>query len=385
MSHKKKLIPLALAVIVAGASVVSLVRGQNVPSVKPYVTEKLTELKPLRNVTADVKSTSDLKAVEDRVEVITRNALPAIVNIQITMLVPDGTMAGEQGSGVIVSKDGYVLTAGHVSGEPGKDCVLVLSNGTRVLGKTMGANSLYDSGMIKIESRPNEEFPFMPMGSIAKMKAGDWVIAMGHPGGLQRGRAPVVRLGKILQIVDRRSVRNGEWFFQTDCPLIMGDSGGPVFDMDGKVVGINSKIGLQTTSNIHVPIDTFEDTWDRLAKGDKWGPSTNIFASRSQGPVTPAPDATPPQATLNAKVDNDPKGIVVKSVREDKAADKAHIYAGDIITRVDGTIVKTYDDLKKLLLAHKPGDKVTLDLLGSTTSPNSRTRQVQVVLDAADR
>ena len=222
------------------------------------------------------------------------------------------------------------------------------------------------------------------MGSIGKMKAGDWVIAMGHPGGLQRGRAPVVRLGKVLQIVDRRSAaRNGEWFFQTDCPLIMGDSGGPVFDLEGKVVGINSKIGLQTTSNIHVPIDTFEDTWDRLAKSEKWGPSTSPLAAR---PTIPAPEAAPPRATLNATVIDDPSlGIVVRSVREDKAADKANISAGDIIAKVDGTIVKTYDDLKKMLTAHKPGDIVTLDLLAGGNAPNSKSRQVRVTLDAADR
>jgi len=319
------------------------------------------------------------------VEIITRNALPAIVNIQITMRMPDGTMAGEQGSGIIVSKDGYILTAGHVSGEPGQDCTLVLSNGTRLAGKTLGANSLYDSGMIKITSRPDAEFPFMPMGSIGKMKAGEWVIAMGHPGGLQRGRAPVVRLGKVLQIVDRRAAaRNGEWFFQTDCPLIMGDSGGPVFDLDGKVVGINSKIGLSTTSNIHVPIDTFEDTWDRLAKGEKWGPSNAIFAGRQQAPAPLTVDATPPKATLNASVNEDPNGIVVLSVRENKAADQAKITPGDIIAKVDGTIVKTYEDLKKLLSAHKPGDIVTLDLLGGASS-NSKSRQVRVTLDAADR
>jgi serine protease Do len=385
MLHKKRLVPLALAVLVAGTSLVSLVNGQAATANKPYATEKLTELKSAKPTTAEVKSPSDLKAIEERVEIITRNALPAIVNIQITMQMPDGTLAGEQGSGVIVSEDGYVLTAGHVSGEPKQQCTIVLSNGTRLGAVTMGANSLYDSGMIKITSRPDAKFPFMPMGSISKMKAGDWVIAMGHPGGLQRGRAPVVRLGKVLQIIDRRATaRNGEWFFQTDCPLIMGDSGGPVFDLEGKVVGINSKIGLQTTSNIHVPIDTFEDTWDRLAKSEKWGPS--IFANSPQAPIRPVPDATPPRATLNANVVDDPSlGIVVRSVREDKAADKAKISAGDIIAKVDGTIVKTYDDLKKMLSAHKPGDIVTLDLLAGGSTPNSKSRQVRVTLDAADR
>src|SRR4051812_22544661 len=105
---KRRLIPLALAVTVAGAALTTLVHGEAAPTVKPYVTERLTELKNPKPTVSDVKTTSDLKNLEDRVEVITRNALPAIVNIQITMQMPDGTLAGEQGSGVIVSKDGYV-------------------------------------------------------------------------------------------------------------------------------------------------------------------------------------------------------------------------------------------------------------------------------------
>ena len=115
------------------------------------------------------------------------------------------------------------------------------------------------------------------------------MFAMGHPGGLQVGRAPVVRLGKVLAIVDRRNGRQtGDYYIQTDCPLIMGDSGGPVFDLDGKVIGINSKIGIATTSNIHVPVDSFVDTWDRLAAGEKWGPATGLAAARPSPSPTPA-------------------------------------------------------------------------------------------------
>src|SRR5207245_204744 len=89
-------------------------------------------------------------------------------------------------------------------------------------------------------------------------------MAIGHPGGYQKGRNPVVRLGRIQT--------NSKTFVQTDCVLVGGDSGGPLFDMHGKVIGIHSRIGNLITANIHVPVDTYRETWDRLAKGDEWGP-----------------------------------------------------------------------------------------------------------------
>ena len=158
-------------------------------------------------------------------------ALPATVGLNVQ----DG-----QGSGVIVSKDGYVLTAGHVSGAPGTRVTVVLSNGTMVRAQALGANNGIDSGMVKITT-PGE-YPFVPLGSTMNLVAGQWVVALGHPGGYQVSRPPVLRLGRIL------TVRGGpRGAVGTDCPLINGDSGGPLFDLDGRLIGINSRIGPMTT------------------------------------------------------------------------------------------------------------------------------------------
>ncbi len=355
---------LAAALLAAGS-----VRAQSTPAIKPapkvpYTLEPIPEiakLKPAPNVPANP---DDLKAIQARAEAVAKYALPAIVNIQVK----DG-----QGSGVIVSKDGYVLTAGHVSGTPNADIGFILSNGTRVLGKTLGANDQFDAGMCKITT-PGE-YAFMPMGSTSKMRVGQWVVAMGHPGGYEPGRNPVLRLGKVLNI-NVPSGKNPEWYVQTDCPLIMGDSGGPVFDLDGRVIGINSRIGINSTSNVHVPIDTFIDTWDRLARGDQWG-APNILARLSGGP-TPPP-STKPAAALNLSADDDPAGIVVLSVRPDLASERAGIQPQDIITRFNGEIVKNRAQLLAKVSTHAPGETVTLDLLR-----NAKLVQVKVVLDAAD-
>src|SRR5262249_53001128 len=108
-----------------------------------------------------------------------------------------------------------------------------------------------------------DKWLFVDMGESAKLKEGQWVLTMGHPGGFQTGRTPPVRLGRVLESTKK--------VIRTDCTVFSGDSGGPLFDMEGKVVGIHSRINPSLKVNCHVPIDTFRDPWDRLVKGEKWG------------------------------------------------------------------------------------------------------------------
>ena len=368
MTHRLRTLPLfaltaAVVLQAVAAFAQTLPQTASAKVVVPYTQEPIAEIAKLQPAPNNPGNAEDLKAIQARVEAVTKYALPTIVNV----LVSDG-----QGSGVIVSKDGYVLTAGHVSGAPHAPILLRLSNGTLVSGETLGANEMYDSGMVKITT-PGE-YPFMPIGSTAKMAPGQWAIAMGHPDGYQTGRPPVARLGKVLTI-RRPTPRNQEWYVQTDCPLIMGDSGGPVFDLDGRVVAINSRIGIRAELNVHVPIDTFVDTWDRLARGDAWG--SGILA-RLVGGTPPAP-TTKPSATLSLRARDDAVGIQITEVRPDKAADRAGIQPQDVIMRFNGASVKTLDELAAALGKRKPGDVVTLDLLR-----DAKPVQVKVTLDVSE-
>jgi hypothetical protein len=102
------------------------------------------------------------------------------------------------------------------------------------------------------------------MGKASDLKKGQWVIAVGHPGGFRTNRTPVVRVGRVLYA--------NPFLIRTDCTLVGGDSGGPLFDMTGKVIGIHSRIGpMALTENIHVPIDTYRETRERLARGESFG------------------------------------------------------------------------------------------------------------------
>ena len=282
------------------------------------------------------KTVADLNEIQARVEAVVREALPATVAI----LLEDA-----QGSGVIVSPDGYVLTAGHVSGKPNQHVMLVLANGRRVRAVTLGANNGIDSGMLKILDKG--KYPFVPLGSARDLTSGQWVVSLGHPGGYHRDRPPVVRLGRVLTA---RATA-----IDTDCPLFSGDSGGPMLDLDGRLVGIHSRIGAMTTINIDVPIDTYENTWERLAKGDEWG-SRSLFASIDG-------DESPPAASLGLRVVQDVHGALVQQVYPGAGAWRSGLLEGDIITSVNGKPVKSIDDLKKFLTLRKPGDTVTLQLL----------------------
>jgi serine protease Do len=98
-----------------------------------------------------------------------------------------------------------------------------------------------------------------------KLSYGQWCVALGHPGGYQDDRGIVLRLGQVLDMSDQA--------ITTNCTLVGGDSGGPLFDMDGRVIGINSRISEQLTNNMHVPVNAFREggAWDRLLKGEVWG------------------------------------------------------------------------------------------------------------------
>ncbi len=197
----------------------------------------------------------ELREIEKHVQKVIDKVMPAVVGV----LVGPG-----QGSGVIVKEDGTILTAGHVSGKPDQNAQIRLRSDliNSKKGKTLGRFISIDSGMMKLVDEG--KYPFAEMGKSSELKPGQWVIAIGHPGGVRPNRTPVVRVGRIL-FVNHLVIR-------TDCTLVGGDSGGPLFDMQGRVIGIHSRIGgLAITENMHVPVDTFRETWDKLAKGESWG------------------------------------------------------------------------------------------------------------------
>ncbi|MBI3409962.1 MAG: serine protease [Planctomycetes bacterium] len=284
--------------------------------VPPSIFEKATPETP-----------KELLEIQRHVRRVLDKTIPATVGIRLGQ---------SQGSGVIISKDGTVLTAGHVSNTPGKTCEIILSDGKKLKGKTLGWNKFIDSGMVKITD--SGEFPYCEMGKSAELKKGQWCLAIGHPGGWQPGRTPVVRLGRMQEI--------SKSFLRSDCTLVGGDSGGPLFDMTGKVIGIHSRIGPLITANIHVPVDTYRETWDRLVAAEEWGGGLLGFGAKG------------PDAWLGLEFDGDKDGCKISKVKAESPAEKAGLKAQDIITLFAGQKVTTSVELSNLMMKMKPGSEV---------------------------
>lgn len=265
----------------------------------------------------------DLHDIQERVKKVVAKVTPATVGIRI---------GGAAGSGVIITKDGYVLTAGHISGEPDRSATIILPDGKRLKGKTLGSNVGIDSGLIRITDKG--EWPSVEMGDASKLKEGAWCLALGHPEGYRRGRPPVLRLGRVLERRDK--------VLRTDCALVGGDSGGPLFDLDGKVIGIHSRIGDQMTINLHVPVDTYRTTWDRLVKGDVWG------GGRRRGPY------------IGVHLNEDARECRIVKVDKNSPAEKAGLQADDVVLRFGKDDVEDLEDLLTLISKRRPGEEVPI-------------------------
>jgi serine protease Do len=261
---------------------------------------------------------SDLRAEERHRTNLVARVSSAVVAVRI---------GGAMGSAVVISEDGLVLCAAHVCGQPGRDVVFNFPNGKTARGRTLGTNHEMDSGLMQITD-PGP-WPYAEVGNLEAARLGDWVLALGHPGGFDARRPIVVRLGRIIRLTTG--------FVQTDCTLNSGDSGGPLFDMHGRIIGIHSRISTSTAANFHVPITTFFDTWDRLAKSENWG------------------DRTQAQAYVGVVGFSEGYGYRLNWIEEGSPAAKAGLKVGDLIVQVDGKTILGGETYVQSLKAMKPG------------------------------
>lgn len=262
---------------------------------------------------------SQLKFLEKRSAELMDELLPAIVNVQV---------GAAQGSGVVVSRDGYVLTAAHVIGRQNLNARIKFPDGREVNAKTLGLNRGVDSGMLKITEPGN--YPYVEIGESSGMKNGQWVLAIGHPGGWDEKRGLVLRVGRLLY--------KNPTVLRTDCVLVGGDSGGPLFDFEGRVIGIHSRIGNALWDNFHVPIDTFSDDWDQLVASKIVGASTKAYIGLS----------------LSGDTNQ------VSEVAPGSPAEQAGVKKDDRIIRMDGKPVKDKASMGEVFRELKIGQKVEL-------------------------
>jgi S1-C subfamily serine protease len=368
--NPKSVVPVALvAAVIGGAGGAAIFAGfgghdktttvvQQAPLVgSPTSNAKATGLTPREIYKRDAPG-----VVFVRSEIVQRSQSPFD-------LFPTEQRGESSGSGFVIDKNGDILTNAHVIDGAVKVTVQ-FSDQKTVPARIVGRDTSSDLAVLKVDPDGVDLTP-LKLGSAKDVQVGDPTIAIGNPFGLDRTLTTgvVSALQRRIQAPNGFTIRN---VIQTDAAINPGNSGGPLLDATGRVIGINSQIATGGNSNANVgigfavPIDTAKQVLPDLEKG-------NAVSRAELGVTTLTIDQSLSGLDLPVK-----QGVLVQSVENGSAADKAGLrggdisaqvggqdvqLGGDIITKVDGKPVATADDLAGVIQDHKPGDEVKVTYL----------------------
>ncbi len=280
-----------------------------------------------------------------------------------------------QGSGFLISKDGYILTNNHVVGNT--DRILVkLSDGRELEAKLIGSDPRSEVAVVKIEG---DDFPYVELGDSGNLETGEWVIAIGNPFGLSETLTVgvVSAKGRHIGVTDKRDhygrvISSGyEDFIQTDAAINPGNSGGPLLDIDGKVIGINTAIGGQTGNyagiGFAIPINMAKAIKSQFIKND--GKIVRGYLGVSYNRQDMDEDMAKSFGLDKAE------GVLVAGVIDGSPADKAKLLEGDIILAIDGRPVANNSSFRNTIAFLPPETKVSL-----TVFRDGKKRKLNVVI-----
>jgi S1-C subfamily serine protease len=250
---------------------------------------------------------------------------------------------GASGSGFVIHPDGLLVTNAHVVA--GAEQVQVrLSNGRRVVGKVIGRDSRTDLALVKIDNISN--LPVLPLGDSNSLRVGEFVLALGNPFGLEQSVSfgIVSRKGAPLT-----TASPGFDFIQTDAAVNPGNSGGPLVNMAGEVVGINSMAARNGSIGFAIPITLAKKLLPQLAEKGKveWGWLGVGIDEVGEEEV----------AQLGLK---DTRGVLVRRVMPDQPAAKGGMREKDVVLSIDGAPVESPRDLQRIIASTSPGKSVKL-------------------------
>ncbi len=250
------------------------------------------------------------------------------------------------GSGFIISSDGYIFTNNHVVEQADK-ILVKLSDGKEYEAKIIGKDAKTDIALIKI--KPTDSLPVAETGDSDKLRVGDWVMAIGNPFGLEQ----TVTAGIVS--AKGRVIGAGPYdnFIQTDASINPGNSGGPLFNMEGKVIGINTAIVAQGQGiGFAIPISMAKTILpDLKAKGKV----TRGWLGISVQDITE-------DIAKNMKL-KDRSGALISDVFKGDPADKAGLKSGDIVTEINGKKIKDTHELLMMIAAFRVGETIKIKIL----------------------
>lgn len=251
------------------------------------------------------------------------------------------------GSGFIISPDGYILTNAHVVANASQITVKTTDE-KEYRAKLIGSDKMTDVALLKVNAKG---LPTVRLGNIDQVKVGEWVAAIGSPFGFDNS----VTAGIVSAIGRSLPSENYVPFIQTDVAVNPGNSGGPLFDLNGNVIGINSQIYSQTGGymglSFAIPINVAIDVANQLREHGKV----------TRGRLGIAIQNITPELARSFNLP-DSSGALVASVENGSPASQAGIQTGDVVLQYNGKPIKNANELPRLVAASKPGSQATLDI-----------------------
>jgi serine protease Do len=314
-----------------------------------------------------------LEALQERIIEVSERVTPSVVHIEAIVKHDDRRQA-VTGSGLIVRADGLIVTNEHVVEKAEKVTVLIPGRRQKYAGTVVGTDRQTDVGVVRIE--PESPLPAATIGESDALKVGQWVLAIGNPYGLE-GTVSFGIVSAKGRNLETDALLND--FIQTDAMIDRGSSGGPLVDLEGRVVGINSR-GQGRGIGFTIPIDTALRVVEQIESGRierGWLGVTAQPLDRELAAYFGTPDAT---------------GVVLNSVAAGSPAAEAGLAPGDVIATLDGVRVEAEKDedlgnFQRLVANRRPGDEVALSVLRGSAERSVRVRlgaQPKVVPDEAE-
>lgn len=351
----------ALAMMLVGAVAAGGVTGAVVGAAANDNDSTATVNEVLQN--QPVANSTGKEPADGSVEAVAAKVLPAVVSIY--NLKPSG---GAEGSGSVISPDGYVLTNHHVvaGADQGGHLEVTMNDGSRHTATFVASDATTDVAVIKIDDV--KDLPYLQFGDSDAATVGQQVVAVGSPLGLNATVTSGIVSAKNRPV--RASQEGGESSLidaiQTDAAVNPGNSGGPLVDMDGNIVGMNSMIASLASSV--------------SGEGGSIGLGFAIpsnFAKRMADELINNGEVKHPTLGVKVRAQSNVYGAQIVEVEPDSPADKAGLKSGDVVTRVNDRLIESSDSLIAATRSQEFGAKVTLEV---KREDSDETRQVEVTL-----